>query len=134
MGNKHVITIRFHVEGIEEELYRRIQEGKEKAGLSAPDYVKKILSEYFADEEKRSEAERVLQEIREEYRDMIERVERTIRHSIQEHDAILIGALSKISGTAAVSESISKGDQGNARLPERGGDIPEEALDFLNNL
>ena len=132
MGNKLVLTLRFHAEGEEAELYRSIQAGKEGASLSAPEYVKKILSDYFADGQKRKEAELVLQEIREEYREMIGRVERTIRSSIQEHDALLIGALSRMNGMAAPESSSV--EPGHAGLPEEGSDIPEGTLDFLNGL
>lgn len=132
MGDKLVITIRFHSEGDEEELYRRIQEEKGQMGLSASEYVKKILSDYFEDMEKRSEAENVLQAAREEYRDMVGRVEGTIRRSIQEHDALLLGALGRISGAAIVPEGSSS--QEYAGLPEEGEDIPEGTLDFLDNL
>lgn len=131
MGNKHVVSIRFHMEGLEADLYRRIQAGKEDAGLSMPEYVKNILSEYFRDLEKRNEAEQVLQEIRLEYRDMIGRVERTIRQSIQEHDAILIGALGKMNGKVVSAEMDNK-EADTAELPEEGGEIPKEALDFLD--
>lgn len=132
MGDKLVITIRFHSEGDEEELYRRIQEEKGQMGLSASEYVKKILSDYFEDMEKRSEAENVLQAAREEYRDMVGRVEGTIRRSIQEHDALLLGALGRISGAAIVPEGSFS--QEYAGLPEEGEDIPEGTLDFLDNL
>lgn len=130
MGKKFVISIRFHAEGVEADLYRRIQNGKQKAGLSAPEYVKEILSEYFREGKKRNEAEQVLQEIREEYRDMIGCVERTICHSIQEHDAILIGALHKMGGTAVSGDAIST-KQDTAQLPKESRDIPKEALNFL---
>lgn len=134
MGNKLVITIRFHTEGDEEELYRRIQAEKVQVGLSASEYVKKILSDYFEDMEKRSEAENVLQAAREEYREMVGRVEGTIRRSIQEHDALLLGALGRISGAAIVPEGIGCASQEYAGLPEEGEDIPEGTLDFLDNL
>lgn len=132
MGDKLVITIRFHTEGEEAGLYRRIQEEKGQAGLSASEYVKKILSDHFEDMGKRNEAENVLQEVREEYRDMVGRVEGTIRRSIQEHDALLLGAFGRISGAAIVPEGSSS--QEYAGLPEEGEDMPEGALDFLDNL
>lgn len=134
MGNKLVITVRFHAEGAEAELYRNIQAGKEEAALSAPEYVKKILADYFADGRRLRDAEEVLQEIREEYREMIGRVERVIRSSIQEHDALLIGALSKMNGTSAASGRGGGEQSGCAGLPEEGNDIPEGTLDFLNGL
>lgn len=134
MAGRLVVTLRFHAEGAEAELYRNIQAGKEKSALSASEYVKKILADYFADGQKRKEAEQVLQEIREEYREMIGRVERTIRGSIQEHDALLIGALGKVNGMEALTESSSGGEPEHAGLLEEGGDIPEGTLDFLESL
>lgn len=38
MGDKFVATVRFHTEGVEAELYRRLMDGKREAGLSMPDY------------------------------------------------------------------------------------------------
>ena len=34
MGDKYVATVRFHMEGVEAELYGRLMEGKKEAGLS----------------------------------------------------------------------------------------------------
>lgn len=79
MGNKHVVSIRFHTEGKEADLYHKIQVGRKEAGMSAAEYVKQILAGYFQNLEKRSEAEQILQEIRKEYQDMTGRVERIIR-------------------------------------------------------
>lgn len=133
MGNMLAATIRFREGGMEGELYRKIQEGKDKTGLSTSEYVKKILSEYFAGEEKRSEAEKVLQEIREEHRDMVRRVEKIIQNGMREHDAVLLGALSRIGGTAVIS-GINNGMEDKAELPKESGDIPEGTLDFLDSL
>lgn len=135
MGNKLVISIRFHAEGPEAELYQRIQTCKRDAGLSAPEYVKHILSGYFADGEKRNEEERVLQEIREEYRNMVGHVEETVRQSVQEHGAALMGVLGRMDRAAAVpGNDHDETCVHSGRLPEEGGDMPEGALDFLDKL
>lgn len=131
MGKKSVLAIRFQAEGAEAELYRKIQEGREASGLSAPEYVKKILLDHFMDGEERDGAEKVLKEIREEYRETIRRVERTVHRSMQEHDAILLGALGRVNGTVASVESDDDRKE-DAVLPEEGRDIPEGALDFLD--
>ena len=34
MGDKYVATVRFHMEGVEAELYGRLMEGKKEAGTS----------------------------------------------------------------------------------------------------
>lgn len=132
MGGKLALTVRFQPEGEEAGLYRKIQEGKVKAGLSAPRYVKKILSEYFDGMEKRGEAEQVLQEIREGYLNMAERVESAIRLSMQENNTALAGGPCRDGGEAPAPGSDGS-CQGHARLPDEGGDIPEGALDFLDN-
>lgn len=53
MGDKFVATVRFHTEGVEAELYRRLMDGKREAGLFMPDYIKQILKEYFEDRDRR---------------------------------------------------------------------------------
>lgn len=130
MDNKLAATIRFHADGEEAELYRKIQEGKEDAGLSLSEYVKKILACYFTDIQKRSDAENILREIREEYRIMAERVESIIRSSIQEHDAVVLEALEKMGAVVAVS--CNDGEKEQARLPKESGEVPEGTMDFLN--
>lgn len=129
MGNKSVVTIRFQVAGAEAELYRKIQEEKRKAGLSASEYVKRTLSEYFIDEEKREKTDMAIRGIREECQGMMGRVEEAIRCGIQEHDAALIGILGKIKALPAEPEKSNKEE--SARLPEESNNIPEGALDFL---
>ena len=52
MGDKYVATVRFHMEGMEAELYGRLMEGKKEAGLSVPDYIKQILKEYFENKDR----------------------------------------------------------------------------------
>lgn len=135
MGNKLVISIRFHAQGPEAELYQKIQTCKRDAGLSAPEYVKHILSRYFADGEKRNEEKRVLQEVREEYRNLVRHVEETVRQSVQEHGAALMGVLGRMDREAAVPGNAHNETRVYAgRLPEEGGDMPEGALDFLDKL
>lgn len=52
MGDKYVATVRFHTEGVEAELYRKLMDGKKEAGLSVPDYIKQILKEYFENKDR----------------------------------------------------------------------------------
>lgn len=132
MENKLAATIRFHPDGEEAELYRKIQEGKEAAGLSLSEYVKKILQGYFADAQKRQDAEDILQEIREEYRIMAERIERIIRSSIQEHDAAVLEALEKMGAEAFVSHNEDSRELEQEGLPKESSEVPEGTMDFLN--
>lgn len=132
MGDKLITTIRFNSDGVEAELYRKIQTGKQIAGLSVPEYVKTILLEHFEKVERHSEEKSVLQEIREEYQKMAGQLERVFRQSLQEHDAILLGAINRI-GAVPEKEKCAEIRSG-AKLPEAGEEVPEGALDFLNEM
>ena len=132
MADKLIATIRFNTEGVESDLYRKIQEGKEKAGLSVPEYVKKILLEHFESGERREKERSVLYEIREEYQEMARRLEKAVSQGIQRHDAVLLEAISKIGGISPPQTDVLPGEQTEARLPEVSGEVPEGALDFLN--
>ena len=132
MANKLIATLRFNTEGVESDLYRKIQEGKEKAGLSVPEYVKKILLEHFESGERCEKERSVLYEIREEYQEMARRLEKAVSRSIQKHDAVLLEAISKIGGIGSSSSDIRLEERIEARLPEVSGKIPKGALDFLN--
>lgn len=134
MGDRLAATIRFHSEGQEAELFRKLQEGKRAAGLSLPEYVKKILAGYFEDSKRQEDVETVLREIREEYRNMAARIERTIQSSMREHDAVLLGALGRLGVSGTVSGDAGGGKVEYAKLPEESGEIPEGTLDFLNGL
>ena len=132
MADKLIATIRFNTEGVESDLYRKIQEGKEKAGLSVPEYVKKILLEYFESEERCEKERSVLYEIREEYQEMARRLEKTVSQSIQRHDAVLLEAISKMGGISTPQTDELPGEQMEAQLPEVSREVPEGALDFLS--
>ena len=126
MGEKLVITVRFNPEGTEAELYRKIQQGKRCAGLSTPEYVKSVLSGYFAGVERQNDGRIVLQEIRE----AADRLEKVIKEELQEKEADLIRAIGRAGGS--MPEDISVEEQKGARLPEMSGEIPQGALDFLD--
>lgn len=132
MADKLIATIRFNTEGVESDLYQKIQEGKEKAGLSVPEYVKKILLEHFESEERCEKEHSILYEIREEYQEMAQRLEKAVSQSIQRHDAVLLEAINKMSGINPSQTGVLLGDQMDAKLPEVSGEVPEGALDFLN--
>lgn len=132
MADKLIATIRFNTEGVESELYRKIQEGKEKAGLSVPEYVKKILLEYFESEERCEQERSVLYEIREEYQEMARRLEKAVSQGIRRHDEVLLEAISKLNGAGLSTMNILPGEQIEAQLPKTSGEVPEGALDFLN--
>ena len=128
MGEKLVITVRFNPEGAEAELYRKIQQGKRCAGLSTPEYVKLVLSGYFAGVERENGDRIILQEIRE----AADRLEKVIKEELQEKEADLIRAVGRTGGSMPEPEDISVEEQKGARLPEMSGEIPQGALDFLD--
>jgi len=132
MADKLIATIRFNAEGVESDLYQKIQEGREKAGLSVPEYVKKILLEHFENEERGEKERSVLYEIREEYQEMAQRLEKVVSQSIRRHDVVLLEAINKMGGINLLKTDILTEGQMDARLPEISGKVPEGALDFLN--
>lgn len=132
MADKLIATIRFNTEGVESDLYRKIQESREKAGLSVPEFVKKILLEHFENEERGEKERSVLYEIREEYQEMAQRLEKTVSQSIRRHDVVLLEAINKMGGINLLKTDILTEGQMDARLPEISGKVPEGALDFLN--
>ncbi len=132
MADKLIATIRFNTEGVESDLYRKIQESREKAGLSVPEFVKKILLEHFENEERGEKERSVLYEIREEYQEMAQRLEKTVSQSIRRHDVVQLEAINKMGGINLLKTDILTEGQMDARLPEISGKVPEGALDFLN--
>ena len=132
MADKLIATIRFNTEGVESDLYRKIQESREKAGLSVPEFVKKILLEHFENEERGEKERSVLYEIREEYQEMAQRLEKTVSQSIRRHDVVLLEAINKMGGINLLKTDILTEGQMDARLPEISGKVLEGALDFLN--
>ncbi len=132
MADKLIAIIRFNTEGVESDLYRKIQESREKAGLSVPEFVKKILLEHFKNEERGEKERSVLYEIREEYQEMAQRLEKTVSQSIRRHDVVQQEAINKMGGINLLKTDILTEGQMDARLPEISGKVPEGALDFLN--
>lgn len=132
MGGKLVITVRFNPEGTEAELYRKIQQGKRSAGLSTPEYVKAVFSEYFDSIAKQNDDRRILQGIREECSRMADRLEKMIKRELQEKEADLIRTISMAGGNISMPGNISTENQREVLLPEMSGEIPEEALSFLD--
>lgn len=132
MADKLIATIRFNTEEVESDLYRKIQESREKAGLSVPEFVKKILLEHFENEERGEKERSVLYEIREEYQEMAQRLEKAVSQSIRRHDVVLLEAINKMGGINLLKTDILTEGQMDARLPEISGKVPEGALDFLN--
>ena len=132
MADKLIVIIRFNTEGVESDLYRKIQESREKAGLSVPEFVKKILLEHFENEERGEKERSVLYEIREEYQEMAQRLEKVVSQSIRRHDVVLLEAINKMGGINLLKTDILTEGQMDARLPEISGKVPEGALDFLN--
>ena len=116
----------FHIDPIDVKAIR------EKAGLSVPEFVKKILLEHFENEERGEKERSVLYEIREEYQEMAQRLEKTVSQSIRRHDVVLLEAINKMGGINLLKTDILTEGQMDARLPEISGKVLEGALDFLN--
>ncbi len=124
MGDKYVATVRFHMEGVEAELYGRIMEGKKEAGLSVPDYIKQILTEYFANKDRLDKQKEIMIQFREE---MLSEMKQTFRECFSEHVFF--------SDAMAIEETVmAKKQDDSIKLPEQSEEIPEGALEFLNDM
>lgn len=126
MGDKYVATVRFHTEGVEAELYRRLMEGKKEAGLSVPDYIKQILKEYFEHKDREDEQNEWLERLREE---IVDAVEQAVRKYIGGCNVNVLGT-----GTALMADTEAADSREEAGLPEQSEEIPEGALDFLDGM
>ena len=124
MGDKYVATVRFRMEGVEAKLYGRIMEGKKEAGLSVPDYIKQILTEYFANKDRLDKQKEIMIQFREE---MLSEMKQTFRECFSEHMFFL--------DTMPIEETVmAKKQDDSIKLPEQSEEIPEGALEFLNDM
>lgn len=126
MGDKYVATVRFHTEGVEAELYRRLMEGKKEAGLSVPDYIKQILKEYFENKDREDEQSEWLERFLEEMADV---VEQAVRICVGACNVNVMGT-----GTALMADTEAANDWEETGLPAQSEEIPEGALDFLDGM
>ena len=126
MGDKYVATVRFHMEGVEAELYGRIMEGKKEAGLSVPDYIKQILREYFENKDREDEQSEWLERFLEEMADIVEQV---VRKCV---GACNVNVME--TGTVLMADTEAADSKEEAGLPAQSEEIPEGALDFLNGM
>lgn len=126
MGDKYVATVRFHTEGVEAELYGRIMEGKKEAGLSVPDYIKQILKEYFENKDREDSRNEWLEQFDGEITGIVERV---VRNCISGGNVNTMGT-----STALMSDREAEDNREEAGLPEQSEEIPEGALDFLDEM
>lgn len=126
MGDKYVATVRFHTEGVEAELYGRLMEGKEEAGLSVPDYIKQILKEHFENKDREDSKNEWLEQFGGE---IAEVVEQAVRKCISGCSADVMGT-----GTALMVNAEAADSREEAGLPEQSEEIPEGALDFLDGM
>lgn len=126
MGDKYVATVRFHTEGVEAELYERLLKGKKEAGLSVPDYIKKILKEYFENKDREDSRN----EWFEQFGGEIARVvEQAIKNCISGGNVNAMGT-----DTALMADTEEADNREEAGLPEQSEEIPEGALDFLDGM
>lgn len=121
MGDRYVATVRFHTEGVEAELYQRLLDGKRDSGLSVPEYIKRILEEYFANKDRQDNQKELLEQFR---ADFLTDMERVIRNCIKNCGVS--------SGDIRVTDVILADRQDSPELPAPSEEIPEGALDFLN--
>lgn len=121
MGDRYVATVRFHTEGVEAELYQRLLDGKRDSGLSVPDYIKRILAEHFANKDRQDNQKELLEQFRAE---LLTDMESVIRNFIKNCGVS--------SGDIQVTDVILAGRQDSTELPAPSEEIPEGALDFLN--
>lgn len=123
MGDKNVATIRFSMEGVEAQLYQRILREKEKAGLSVPDYIKRILSEHFDEKDRQKNQEDLSERFR---REIIADIKEIIWECTRNNNMML--------EAVPLTDIVSADNQDGAKLPAQSEEIPEGALDFLNGL
>lgn len=121
MGDRYVATVRFHTEGVEAELYQRLLDGKRDSGLSVPDYIKRILAEHFANKDRQENQKELLEQFRAE---LLTDMESVIRNFIKNCGVS--------SGDIQVTDVILADRQDSTELPAPSEEIPEGALDFLN--
>lgn len=121
MGDRYVATVRFHTEGVEAELYQRLLDGKRDSRLSVPDYIKRILAEHFANKDRQDNQKELLEQFR---ADFLTDMERVIRNCIKNCGVS--------SGDIQVTDVILADRQDSTELPAPSEEIPEGALDFLN--
>lgn len=121
MGDRYVATVRFHTEGVEAELYQRLLDGKRDSGLSVPDYIKRILAEHFANKDRQDNQKELLEQFRV---DFLTDMERVIRNCIKNCGVS--------SGDIQVTDVVLADRQDSTELPAPSEEIPEGALDFLN--
>lgn len=126
MGDKYVATVRFHTEGVEAELYRKLMDGKKEAGLSVPDYIKQILREYFENKDREDEQSEWLERFLEEMADIVEQV---VRKCV---GACNVNVME--TGTVLMADTEAADSKEEAGLPAQSEEIPEGALDFLNGM
>ena len=121
MGDRYVATVRFHTEGVEAELYQRLLDGKRDSGLSVPDYIKRILAEHFANKDRQENQKELLEQFRAE---LLTDMESVVRNCIKNCGVS--------SGDIQVTDVILADRQDSTELPAPSEEIPEGALDFLN--
>lgn len=121
MGDRYVATVRFHTEGVEAELYQRLLDGKRDSGLSVPDYIKRILAEHFANKDRQDNQKELLEQIHAEF---LLDMERVIRNCINNCGVP--------SGEIQVTDVTLADRRDSTELPAPSEEIPEGALDFLN--
>lgn len=126
MGDKYVATVRFHMEGVEAELYGRLMEGKKEAGLSVPDYIKQILKEYFESKDREDSRNEWLKQFGVEITGI---VERAVRNCISGGN---VNAMGTSAALMADAEEVDNREE--AGLPEQSEEIPEGALDFMDGM
>ena len=128
-----IITLRFKPETVSEiELFERIEQAREKEGLSMPEFVKSLLTAYFDEQKQKSDQESFLAELRTLQRENVKHIEQVVRSCMIEHNAALIGALSKFVSTPTESSPESVAPTVEATLPAESTELPQGAEGILD--
>lgn len=128
-----IITLRFKPETVSEiELFERIEQAREKEGLSMPEFVKSLLTAYFDEQKQKSDQESFLAELRTLQRENVKHIEQVVRSCMIEHNAALIGALAKLVSTPTESSPESVAPIVEATLPAESTELPQGAEGILD--
>lgn len=128
-----IITLRFKPETVSEiELFERIEQAREKEGLSMPEFVKSLLTAYFDEQKQKSDQESFLAELRTLQRENVKHIEQVVRSCMIEHNAALIGALAKLVSTPTESSPESVAPTVEATLPAESTELPQGAEGILD--
>lgn len=128
-----IITLRFKPDTVSEiDLFNRIEQAREKEGVSMPEFVKSLLTAYFDEQKQKSDQESFLTELRTLQRENVKHIEQVVRSCMIEHNAALIGALAKLVSVPTGSNPEPIASTVEATLPAESSELPQEAEGILD--